>query len=205
MPDQSMVVSSDLTKKQFLFLIRKLGVFSKRPALDVSAKGDLLPEVFRRGGNIQAIVDHSEEEAREEISVGSPAGSVSQPAHSVHRILVRDSSVFSGSAISPESTIALANLLSCLKSRGKLIIPVSGEIEAATNLWNERLQGFPGKLTHREYKTGIISYLNLTFLLRGVHQIPVLEFNIEKKLISRLEWHRLAREAVMIRMQKAAA
>lgn len=205
MPDQSMVVSSDLTKKQFLFLVRKLGVFSKRPTLDVSAKGDWLSEVFQRGGKLQAIVDHSEEEPREEISVGSPSGSISHPVHSIQRILVRDSSVFNDSAVSPESTIALANLLSCLKSRGKLIIPVSGDIETASNLWSERLQGFPGKLTQREYKTGIVSYLNLTFLLRGVHQISVLEFTVEKKLTSRLEWHRLAREAVMNRMQKAAA
>lgn len=201
MSDRAAVTQSQLTLKQYLFLIRKLGGFSKRTVLDVSSKGDEIAEVIRRGGSVQGIIDHAEGEVTDVVSVGSPSGSLSTPAHSVRHILLRDSLVFANENVTPETTIALANLLSCLEKRGKLVIPITGEIDSNHALWQSRLSGFPGKLIQRELKTGLVSYMNLTFLLRGVHSIPVLEFTIGRKLISRLEWHRIAREAVMERMK----
>lgn len=205
MADQSMVATTVSTKKQFLFLIRKLGGFSKRPVLDVSESGEWHAEVVRRGGSLQSIVDDSDQESSEHLLVGSPAGSIGVAAHTMQRILVRDSLVFRESNVTPEMTIALANLLSSLKSRGKLVIPVAGDIDVAKEVWKARLAGLPGKMSQRVYKTGLLSYLNLTFLMRGIHNVQVLEFTVDRKVLSRLEWHRLAREAVMQRMQQSSA
>ena len=49
MSDRAAVTQSQLTLKQYLFLFRKLGGFSKRTVLDVSSKGDEIAEVIRRG------------------------------------------------------------------------------------------------------------------------------------------------------------
>ena len=205
MPERSATSSRDFTKKQFYFLTRKLGCFSKRPVLDLGANGTWATDVARRGGTIQAIVDDAADAPPEGITVGSPTGSIPQPVHSIHRILIRDLSLFESDEVTPETSIAIANLLSCLKPRGRMVIPVAELEGSEQQLWTERLHGFPGRLTTRVYKTGLIDTLSLMFLFRGKHEIPVIEFTVERKPISRLEWHRLAREAVMQRMQKSPA
>lgn len=205
MPERSATDSRNLTKKQFYFLGRKLGCFSKRPVLDLGSEGNWTAEVARRGGAIQGIVDQAAEDLPEGITVGSPTGSIPQAVHSIHRILIRDISLFENDDVTPETTIAIANLLSCLRPRGRMVIPVAGLEGSEHQLWTERLHGFPGRLTARVYKTGLFDTLSLMFLLRGKHEIPVLEFTVDRKPISRLEWHRLARETVMQRMQKNPA
>ncbi len=205
MPERPAVDSRNLTKKQFYFLGRKLGCFSKRPVLDLGSDGTWTAEVAGRGGAIQGIVDQAADDLPEVITVGSPTGSISQDVHSIHRILVRDLSLFENNEVTPETTIALANLLSCLKPRGRMAIPIADPEGTEHQLWTERLQGFPGRLTTRVYKTGLFDKLTLMFLFRGKHEIPVLEFTVERKPISRLEWHKLAREIVMQRMQKSPA
>lgn len=205
MPDRSAVAHLDLTKKQYFFLARKLGCFSNRPLLDVGGDGLWISELVRRGAKLHGIIDQSAENLPETVSVGSPAGSIKPAAHSMHRVLVRDLEVFQENRVGPETTIALANLLSCLKPRGRMIIPVASIDDEEFVLWKERLAGFPGKLNQRILKTGLGDYLSLAFLLRGIHQISVLEFILNRKPVSRLEWHRLAREAVMQRMQRSPA
>ncbi|WP_417848225.1 hypothetical protein [Thalassoglobus sp.] len=205
MPDRSAVTCPDLTKKQFLFLARKLGCFSKRSLLDVSHAGDWVADATRRHGAIEGIAELAKEVPAENVTVGSPAGSISQAAHSMHRVLVRDISVFQSEEMTPETTIALANLLSCLKPRGRMVIPVSAVDGTEHELWKQRLSGFPGRLTSRIYKTNVLDYASLTFVLRGIHEIPVLEFAIDRKPISRIDWHRFAREAVMARMENSNA
>lgn len=205
MPERPAVNSINLTKKQFYFLGRKLGCFSKRPVLDLGADGTWTAELAHRGAAIQGIVDQQSDDLPEVISVESPTGSIAQEVHSIHRILVRDLSLFENDEVTPETTIALANLLSCLKPRGRMVIPVTDPEGNEHALWTERLQGFPGRLTTRVYKTGLFDKLSLLFLFRGKHEIPVLEFTVERKPISRLEWHKLAREVVMQRMQNSPA
>ena len=201
MSDRSAVSSVNLSTKQLLFVARKLGSFSKRPLLHVGTDLEAIAKVRNKGGEISGIVDQKTTELPDYVSSGSPCGSMQTPAHSIHRVLIGDTNVFAGDGVTPESTIALANLLSTLKGRGKLVIPVTSLDGTERELWHQRLAGFPGKLTGRVLKTGMLGYLTLTFVVRGIHSIPVLEFTIDRKTISRLEWHKLAREAVMKRMQ----
>lgn len=205
MPDRVTVARPELTTKQLNFLARKLGCFAKHTLLDVCTDGSWISAISRRGGTIRAITDRADAEVAGLITFGSPAASIQQEVHSVHRVLIRDHQVFDGDEANPETTIALANLLSCLGKRGRLVIPLAELGGREQRVWQERLAGFPGRISIRTYKTGLFDYLNLTFLLRGVHQISVLEFTVDRKLNSRLEWHRLAREAVMQRLAAASA
>lgn len=205
MPERVTVARPELTTKQLNFLARKLGCFAKHSLLDICSDGSWITEISRRGGTIQAITDRADAEVAGLIMFGSPAASIQQEVHSVHRVLIRDHQVFDGNAVNPETTIALANLLSCLGKRGRLVIPLAELGGEEQQLWQVRLAGFPGRISTRTYKTGLLDYLNLSFLLRGIHQISVLEFAIDRKLNSRLEWHRLAREAVMQRQAASSA
>lgn len=205
MSDRFTVSCPELSTKQLHFLARKLGFSAARPALSVGWEASWVEEVVRRGGEMRGIVDHAPATPSERIAVGSPAGSITQPVHTVARVLLGPIEVFQQADEGPEVTIALANLLSCLKPKGRLVIPIGEPGSEIQQLWETRLLGFPGRLTTRTYKTGFLDYCSLAFLLRGVHQISVLEFSIDRKPISRLEWHRYAREAVMQRAKSANA
>lgn len=196
--------NSQLSVKQLNLLARRLGSFSGRHVLDVSANSSAwVVQTRKRGGTISGIVD-STDITDECLTCGSPAASISHPAHSVNSVLIRDNALFEQPSSTVETTIALANLLSCLKSRGRLIMPVT-DIETSRSLWTMRLDGFPGTLRSRELKTGLMDYVTLAFLVRGIHSIPILEFTIGRQLLSRLQWHQLARDAVMKRAATSSA
>ena len=190
--------NSKLSVPELNLLARRLGCFSGRHVLDVSADSAAwVLQTQQRKGTISGIVDVADSTG-EGLTCGSPAASISHSAHTVNCVLIRDNSIFAQSSTTVEMTIALANLLSCLKSRGRVVIPVT-DLDQARSIWTRRLEGFPGTLRAREIKTGILDYLTLAILFRGIHQIPVLEFTIGRKLLSRLQWHQLAREAVLNR------
>lgn len=205
MSERPTVAHLDLSKKQFLFLARKLGCFSKHPLLSIGVDADLVDEAATKGAQIFGIVDQLDRDPGENLSVGSPAGSISVAAHSMTRVLLSHTSVFENTSPTPESTIALANVLSCLKPRGRMVIPLHEPDGAEFGIWKDRLAGFPGRLTQRVMKTGLVDYFSLSFVMRGIHNIPVAIFTLDRKAVSRLEWHRLAREAVMQRMQQSNA
>ncbi|MEW4487486.1 hypothetical protein AB1L42_05360 [Thalassoglobus sp. JC818] len=189
----------DLNAKQFNMLVRKLGGFSRKPILDVSdGSDDWVVQLSRRGGTINGIADRADETDSEIVAVGSPAASIRYSTLSMHRVLIRNNSAFLTPDVTPESTIALANLLSCLKPGGKLVIPIK-DVDRCQCLWTRRLEGFPGTLKQRQIKTGMLDYLSFAFLFSGIHSLSVLEFTIGRKPLSRLQWHRFAREAVMNR------
>lgn len=194
-----------LSTKQLTFLARKLGCFGNRSLLHVGTDSEAISAIRQRGGHILGIVEATDQAQPEWVTVGSPCGSIQVAAHSVQHVLIGDAAVFAGVQPTPESTIALANLLSCLKKRGRLLVPVPAVEGPEVELWRERLSGFPGKLTQRLYKTGVFEYASLAVVLRGIHRIPVLEWTIPRKLISRLEWHKFARDAVMQRMQQSSS
>jgi hypothetical protein len=139
------------------------------------------------------------------VTLGSPAASVPWSAHSLDRILFRGTSPFQAPEFSPELMIALANLGSALKPKGKLLIPVSGPDGEDAARWQRQLAVFPGTARIRELSSGLRAYLALAFLFGGLYRACVLEFTIARKPVSRLEWHRLAREAVLSRVQPPAA
>ena len=202
--DHSYEIVPELTIRQLNFLSRRLGCFSGRTLLDVSAdSSEWVLQTKQRGGAISGIINNGNE-IDECVSKTAPQSAIKHSAHSLHRILIRDHQLFAHPHVTPETTIAIANLLSCLKSRGRVVIPIS-DVDKSLRLWTRRFEGFPGTLIKRELATGLIDYLTGTFLLRGIHKIPVLEYSIGKKLLSRLQWHQLAREAVLNRVDTSSA
>lgn len=136
-------------------------------------------------------------EQREGILRTSVAANLAIPVHSCAVGLIRGTQVFQGESITPESTIALANVLSTLQPNGHLLVPVSSDNDAAVKLWQTRLAPFALQGTLRSLGGGLMSWLTLAALLRPGSDVTLLEFKLSATPLTRLDWHRLAREAVM--------
>lgn len=127
----------------------------------------------------------------------SVAANLAVPVHACDVALIRGTAVFLAEGIAPECTIALANVLSTIKPHGHLVCAVPTDNVQAVQLWQQRLAPFGLTGTIRNLGAGLLSWLTLAPLLRPGGAVNVLEFQLSPKAISRLEWHRLAREAVM--------
>jgi hypothetical protein len=100
---------------------------------------------------------------------------------------------------------ALANLCSSLKPRGRLLIPLSGPDCESLVVWKAELAAFPGNLRINSYSMGWRGVLTLARLFGRDHRVSVLEFRMLRRQTSRLDWHRIARAAVMDKMNPPAA
>ncbi len=139
-----------------------------------------------------------------QVLIGDVAGGMPVTAHSVDCIVLRSAKTFSAGLETPEALLGAANLLSCLKPQGSLL--VVGQPGESLQSWSELLSAFPVQVTQTNYQDGIGYWLTLQWL-RGSAQIqlPVLRAEIGKEAISRLQWHRLVRELMMKRIQPAKA
>ena len=204
MSAQSAVVS-DLTFEQLNLIARRYGAFSGKPLLDVGCgDGRLTQMLHQRGARIQGLHDRGYTESSPIVSLGSPAASIPFPAQSFRTVLVRGCQTFLPGADHAETTIALANLLSCLNVRGLLVIPVA-DPEACLPHWVRRLEPFPLTVRTRKLSGGLRSILTLARLFGRDARVSVIEFRLDARPMSRLEWHRSAREAVLGRQQPTAA
>jgi SAM-dependent methyltransferase len=188
-----------LTDRQLDRIARRCGG-GRGPILDVGCgQGDWLVRRSRRGQPIQGLDDHSptDRPTPEGIHIGSAAASIPFPSHSFRMVLLRGTAPFERTESGPEVTIALANLLSCLKPKGRLVIPLPADRSEAVPLWTARLHLFPVRMREREITAGWLARSTLVALILGAPPVRVLEFRIGRKPISRLEWHRLAREAIL--------
>lgn len=134
-----------------------------------------------------------------QVLIGDVAGGMPVTAHSVDGVVVRTAKTFRAGLSTPESLLGAANLLSCLKPNGSLLVLGSAGESLAS--WQELLSAFPVKVTSGEYRDGLMYWLTFQFFSSRQAQVPYLRAEIGKDAISRLQWHRLVRELVMKRMQ----
>lgn len=196
-----------LSNKELDLIARRLGGFSGLAFVDVGCgAGQWVRQQHARGRRISGMEDRAVPDASAAgiIASGSPAAAIPWPAHSLDVILFRGTSAFTAAAFSPERMIAFANLASSLKANGRLIIPLKQDI-AEGAYWQQQLQIFPGDFRIRTLTSGLRGLLTFQFLFGGMARIDVAEFRVKRKTTSRLEWHRLAREAVLSRATPPAA
>jgi hypothetical protein len=142
----------------------------------------------------------------------SLAGGFPFGPHHFDAILVRASRIYSGDLTNPEASIATANLLSSLAPRRKAIFlaaQLSGD--APLDGWIASLQShlapFPGTVDVSRYVDGWEKWLSLEWLIGRQRDVDLtlVTFTAARKPVSRLEWHQIARQAVMGRMRQPAA
>lgn len=134
-----------------------------------------------------------------QVFIGDVAGGMPVTAHSMDCIVLRTAKTFRQGLDAPESLLGAANLLSCLKPHGSLVILDSESVSLAG--WKAMLTAFPVKISSGEYRDGLMFWLSFGFLSGRALQIPYLRVEIGKEAISRLQWHRIVRELVMKKMQ----
>jgi SAM-dependent methyltransferase len=107
-------------------------------------------------------------------------------------ILLRDSAIYRGPLTIPEACTATANLLACLKPGRSLLCVAQPQL---TEL-ERHLSRFPGTITRLELGGGALTTLLRRLGLRRASTPGAVQFTIPQEAISRLEWHRQARQAV---------
>jgi len=204
------VVRQELTPGQLNLIARSAGLSSGRSLIDVGCgNGSWLVPLRQKGWNVAGLEEKANAAgAGEFVSIGSPAATVPWQPHSQDAILFRGTSIFTAREYSPELMIGLANLGSSLKARGHLLIPLTGsnseQMEANLLRWKSQLSVFPGTFRSRLLTPGILHWLTLAFLSGPAASVTVIDFQVGRQLVSRLEWHQLARTAVMSRLNSPA-
>lgn len=165
---------------------------------------DLTLHLNRCGIDAVGIDDQSAGEPQSaKIHFGSLAGGFPHGPHSFDLVLLGSCRALRGGLNGPEPLIAMANLLSSLRPRRRLVWldPMragqskTGGVESVV----EKLSRFPGEVSLSAYHDGWERFLSLEWLL-GRHrnvQLELLTVTVPGKPISRLEWHRQAREAAL--------
>ena len=200
-------------------VIRKLlrnGMFRARRVLEVGCEDGRLVRFLQAQGRKAAGID--DRSGLSPLIAGladthhrSLAGGFPFAPHHFDAILVRGSRIYSGDLLNPEASIATANLLSSLAPRRRAIFvapQLAGEMPVDT--WISSLEAhlapFPGSVSISRYEDGWEKWLSLEWLIgrnRNV-DLTLVTFTAERKAVSRLEWHQIARKCVMGRMRPAA-
>jgi len=201
-------------------VIRKLlraGLFRARRILDVGCEDGRLVRHLQAAGRQAAGID--DRSGLDPLIAGladahhrSLAGGFPFAPHHFDAILIRGARIYSGDLLNPEASIATANVLSSLAPRRKAVF-LAPQLAGDTPLsaWIAGLQAhlapFPGTVEVSQYVDGWEKWLSLEWLI-GRHRhidLTLVTFTAARKLVSRLEWHQLARQAVMSRLRQAAA
>ena len=139
-----------------------------------------------------------------QVLIGDVAGGMPVTAHSVECVVLRTAKTFRNGLGTPESLLGAANLLSCLKPNGSLL--VIGQPGESLQRWQELLSAFPIQVSQSEYRDGLMYWLSFQWLKGSAQvQMPILQAEIGKDATSRLQWHRLVRELIMKRAQAVPA
>lgn len=139
-----------------------------------------------------------------QVLIGDVAGGMPVSAHSVDGVILRTAKTFRTGLGTPEALLGAANLLSCLKPNGSLL--VLGQPGESLQGWQELLTSLPVKLSQTEYRDGLGWWLSLQWLKGSPQvQLPILRAELGKEAMSRLQWHRLVRELMMKRLQAPRA
>ena len=128
--------------------------------------------------------------------------SIPFPAQSFEAVVLQRASSYDGLLSTPEACTATANLLAILKPDGVLIDCGTHDFGAM----QQHLDQFPGKGSQLMLGTGGLLHLSLRLCGLAKPGLPALKYVIPHEPISRLEWHRIARQAVakLSAMEKAA-
>lgn len=200
-------------------VIRKLlhgGMFRARRVLEVGCEDGRLVRFLQGQGRQAAGID--DRTGLPPLAAGlsdthhsSIAGGFPFAPHHFQAMLVRGSRIYSGDLLNPEASIATANLLSSLAPRRRAIFlatHLAGDTPLET--WIDSLQAhlapFPGTVSVSQYEDGWEKWLSLEWLIgrnRDV-DLTLVTFTSHRKAVSRLEWHQIARKAVMGRLRPAA-
>lgn len=199
--------SGTLSKPQLQRLIACCRVGRYGSLLDVGCGDGTVVALARKIGLAATGIDdppHLEHDgevpkAPQDVCWTSVAADIPFHAQSFDGGIVRGTRALTVEADSPELFIALANIFSCIKPRGHVAFVMSSE---ATDLveplrWQQRLAGFPVRFSDRTLRSTFREKLSISGLFRPAQPISVIDVQIPRKPISRLEWHRLACEAVM--------
>lgn len=194
-----------LSNGQLLLIARRWGVYGGKSLADVGVgAGEWLGPLHARGLSVSALTDRvSDASTAPFLHRGQPAAAPPWAVHSLDVILYRGPQGALSIEANPELAIALANLLSSLSLKGRMLIPVTDA--AMTERWLAVFQAFPVSARTVEAATSVWRMLTLRPLWEGRHQVRVVEVRLQGALRSRLDWHRIAREAVLSRMQPPAA
>lgn len=200
-------------------VIRKLlrnGVFSARRVLEVGCEDGRLVRLLQAQGRQAAGID--DRPGLDPLIAGLAdthhrglAGGFPFGPHHFDAIVVRGSKIYSGDLLNPEASIATANLLSSLAPRRRAMFlaeQLAGDmpLEAWIASLQAHLAPFPGTVEVSPYVDGWEKWLSLEWLIgrnRDVN-LTLVTFTAARKPVSRLEWHQLARQAVMGRLRPAA-
>jgi SAM-dependent methyltransferase len=141
---------------------------------------------------------------------GSLSSAMSYPQHHFDLVLVRPTPAFRGELATAEHYVATANLLSCVKPQGRLMIvePTEGRDNLAAAEWVERwekhLAAFTVERARGRYTEGLGWYLSFAFLGKASKlDLQTITLTVPDQAVSRLEWHRQARAAVMPKTRNA--
>jgi len=144
--------------------------------------------------------------AKDHFAFGSLSSAMRFPQHHFDLIVLRPMPAFRGELSTAEHYVATANLLSCVKAGGRLVIvePSQGRDGAAVGAWMERwekhLAAFTVDRKVQNYRDGLGWMLSFGWLSKSPRlDLKTIVLTTPSKMVSRLEWHREARTAVMPR------
>lgn len=175
---------------------------AKSRVLDVGCgKGRLVARLRDRGLTVFGLYDGTPDLRADDdsgdIPLMQPAvlhASIPFMAQSFDCVLLRDCEIYQGPLGTPEACTATANLLACLKPGRALLC--TGELPI--NDLRQHLSHFPGEAKLVTLgRGGLINALRRLFGLSLPGGVTALQFTIPRDPISRLEWHRLARQTVI--------
>ncbi len=185
----------------------------KIKVLDVGCGDGSVVRALRQLGADAVGIDDTLEAQAEGLTAGSLAANFAYPAHSFDVVIVRGMKVYGGAFEGPEVFTSTANLLSCLRPDGRLVlfepqdVTGPGAVNAGRlNTWREHLAKFPGACDVRQVRDGIGFLLSLKWLL-GEKRIDatIVSMTIPTRSISRLEWHRIVRDILIGKSKRGAA
>ena len=196
-------------------MLASASIKSESKVLDVgSGDGSIVAHLRKSGIDAWGIDEQAPPAGalKEYLKTGGLMGAVPFGPHSFELVLLRGMRVFADRLDTPEACMATANVLSCLQTSGRLLLVDPAEPStgiqpnaARTESWQQHLSLFPGTFSVRPFAEGISWYLSLKFLFQPKLDAQILEFKLPDHSISRLEWHRKAREAVAKLQQNRAA
>ncbi|HVJ87571.1 MAG TPA: methyltransferase domain-containing protein [Caulifigura sp.] len=141
---------------------------------------------------------------KSQFAFGSLSSAMSYPQHHFDAVIVRPMPSFRGELATAEHYVATANLLSCVKAGGRMIIvePTAGR-DGATSAewlarWNRQIEAFTVEKKTLAYKDGGLMLALFGWLNKGPRlDLQLIQLTIPQAPVSRLEWHRQARSAAM--------